>query len=260
MLLTVDVGNTHTVAGLWRDNQLIRTARFSSDHRRTADEWVSAFQLWLGREEVLNESLEAAYFCSVVPAIEVQLQSAFFSLGLPGVVAVDGSTRFPFRFDVAKYGHIGADRLVNAFAGYLCYGKNLIIVDFGTAITFCRILDGEYAGGCIVPGIDASLSALSGKTARLPAVSFRKKSKILEAATRDAMESGSYYGWKGLVREILQAILAESGSETGSPPLVIATGGISPSLGFASDFFDVVDPSLTLKGLNEVYRYNMGER
>jgi len=257
MILTIDTGNTHTVLGIWENNGLLNSVRVSTVANRTASEWSWIINAWLGGIGK-PEGISAAIFSSVVPVVDEVLIETFKLLKIEKILQVNNKMIFPFQWDRENYPNLGADRLANAAAGVALFGKNLIIADFGTAITFCLIIEGVYQGGVIVPGIQTSLKSLSEKASNLPQIYFKKKDQILGKDTRSSIESGIYYGYKGVCREILGELGYIYQKHFENTPLVsIATGGVASDLGFIHEFFNVVDPDLTLKGLLHIYKLNV---
>ncbi|MCX7632394.1 MAG: type III pantothenate kinase [Turneriella sp.] len=244
--LAVDVGNSHSVFGLWRDGRLLSTLRAATDSRRTADEWYFLLKNWLGEHGVIQ--VHQAAFCSVVPAAEGPLRGALYSLGVAEPLSVGYGVKLNFGFRYPAPETVGADRIADLVAATFYFGPNCIVVDFGTAITFSVTCERHFIGGVIAPGITSSLEALFRTTARLPRTGIRRTTRAIGQSTAESLEIGAYAGWRGLVIGICQAIRSEL-PENGSRHVVIATGGISESLGFAAECFDVVDRYLTLKGI-----------
>lgn len=247
MTLTTDVGNSHTVVGLWKDGALLQTLRLSTESRRTADEWrilLSAWFITIG----FNDGISAASFCSVVPAASAALSEAVAALGVKEPLWLSSTSKLNFTFNYPQKETLGSDRIADLIAGTHYFGKNCIVVDFGTAITFSVLTDNVFQGGVIAPGITSSLEALFSSTAKLPKIAFHKTASGIGKSTVEAIEIGAYIGWRGVVREILDEI-KRALPDGGSKHTVVATGGISESLDFAADFFDAVDKNLTLKGL-----------
>ena len=256
ILATADIGNTHSVFGLWKNRSLLDSIRISTNSERTSYEWRWMLQSWTDKT-IIGQPVNAAMISSVVPTVENSLFEAFHQLKIENTYKVGSALEFPYKIDVQDFPTIGADRLVNATAGVLYHGDNLIIVDLGTAITFCLIIDGKYRGGVIAPGIHISLDSLARRASRLFDVSYRKKKRALAQSTRESLENGMYFGWRGLIREIISELKKEKG-ESGSAVdcKVLATGGISADLGYTHEIFDIVDPGLTLRGLMELYYLN----
>ena len=250
-LLTIDAGNTHTVFGLWQDKELLSTCRLSTRPESTSWEWKTQLKDWLGDIQLI----QSASLATVVPALETPLRACLADFfGCKDVVTIHPKLQFPFTFDYPGRETLGADRLASAAGGVVHYGSDLIIVDFGTAITFCVIIDNVYKGGVIAPGIYTSLEALFLKTARLPHVDFAPPPVLPARTTIESIQAGSWLSCKGMVREIL----SELKKATNRNMTVIATGGISEDLPFATDFFDITDRNLTLRGLVDLYYRNVG--
>lgn len=247
MTLTADVGNSHSVIGLWQAGKLVETLRLATDARRTADEWRILLVAWLnslgGKTSIAKASL-----CSVVPAASAALTEAMAALGVTNTLWLSPAARTNFTFAYPQPQTVGADRIADLIAAVHYFGKNCIVVDFGTAITFSVVTDGAFRGGVIAPGITSSLDALFSSTARLPKIAFRKSERGIGQSTVESVEIGAYIGWRGVVREILGEIRRELPAG-GTGHTVVATGGISESLDFSAEFFDAVDRNLTLKGL-----------
>jgi type III pantothenate kinase len=231
---------------LWKDGELLETLRLATDHRRTADEWRFFLSAWLnniGQDDICKAAL-----CSVVPAANAAIGEALRALGAKEPYTLSSASRLNFAFDYPAPETVGADRIADMIAAVYYFGRNCVVVDFGTAITFSVVSDGKFCGGVIAPGITSSLDALFSSTARLPKIAFRRTEKAIGSSTTESIEIGAYLGWRGMVREILSEIRRDL-PRGGAEYKVIATGGISESLDFAAEFFDVVDKNLTLKGL-----------
>lgn len=246
MTLTVDVGNSHSVVGLWKNGSLLQTLRLATDSRRTSDEWNILLAAWL--RSFAEAAVHKAAICSVVPAANEAIGAALLSLGAAETHSLNAGSRLNFTFDYPAPQTLGADRIADMIAAVHHFGPNCVVLDFGTAITFSVVSDGKFRGGVIAPGITSSLEALFSATAKLPKIAFRRTSKAIGSSTSESIEIGAYVGWRGIVREILSEIRREL-PQQGAGHKVIATGGISESLDFAPEFFDVVDKNLTLKGL-----------
>lgn len=247
MTLVVDVGNSHTVVGVWKNAELNSTLRLTTDARRTADEWRLFFSAWLAsgdKQDVINHVVVA----SVVPAANAAVRDAIVALGVNSPLWLTSASALNFTFDYPQRDTIGADRIADSIAAVHYFGKDCIVVDFGTAITFSILTGAVFQGGVIVPGITSSLDALFSATAKLPKIAFHRAERAIGKSTSESIEIGAYIGWRGMVREILAEIKREL-PEGGARHKVVVTGGISESLDFAPDFFDVVDKNLTLKGL-----------
>jgi len=255
LLVLLDVGNTNTVVGVYRGDELVESFRLSTDRERTADE-VGAFLLPLfARAGIDPEAAEAVVISSVVPPLHLTLdQMARRYFGKKPLFVEPGiKTGMPIRYD--NPAEVGADRIVNAVAARERFGAPVVVVDFGTATTFDVVnAAGEYAGGIICPGILISAEALFAQASRLYRVDVRKPPELVGKNTANAMQAGIYYGYIGLVDGILERLTAElPGLRT-----VVATGGQAPLIAAGSKFIREVDPLLTLAGLKLIYEKNRG--
>ncbi|MFO1524889.1 MAG: type III pantothenate kinase [Turneriella sp.] len=247
MTLTADVGNSHTVIGLWKQDNLAQTLRLATDAKRTGDEWRILLTAWLSAAGE-KPQLSHASLCSVVPAASASLSEALSALGASQPLWLNCDIALNFSFDYPQKQTVGADRIADLIAASHYFGDNCVVVDFGTAITFSVLTNKAFQGGVIAPGITSSLEALFSSTAKLPKIAFHKTTAGIGKSTVESIEIGAYVGWRGMVREILADIRRELPAE-GARHKIVATGGISESLDFAAEFFDVVDRNLTLKGL-----------
>jgi type III pantothenate kinase len=254
LLLAVDVGNTSTDLGAFRGEQLIARWTLSTDRARTVDEYGVAIRNLFSAHSLDPASVQAMIVASVVPPMESVLEAVarrYLSLA-PLFVAPGIKTGMPVLVDNAQ--EVGADRIVNGVAAFARCHAAVIVVDFGTATTFDAIsARGEYLGGAIAPGLGISSQALFEATAKLPRIDLRRPERAIGKSTVASMQSGIFYGYLGLVREILAQIRAEMGGTS----KVIATGGLSPLLEpELSSWVDEVDPNLTLTGLRILYERN----
>ncbi|MDE0331247.1 MAG: type III pantothenate kinase [Nitrospinae bacterium] len=252
-LLAIDVGNTQTVVGLFDGEKLVSSWRLGSVARRTTDELAILMEglFRLGRHRMSD--VGRVVIASVVPPLGPNLEDMakrYFGVK-PLVVGPGIRTGISIKYENPR--EVGADRIVNAVAGYHLYGGPLIIVDFGTAITFDAIsASGEYLGGAISPGLGIALEALIDKTARLPRVETAVPPSVIGKNTVHSIQSGIAYGYRGLVREIVERMKTELGSDT----KVVATGGQSLDLGQDEGGFDLINPDLTLLGLRLIAERN----
>ncbi|MDR1193190.1 MAG: type III pantothenate kinase [Peptococcaceae bacterium] len=255
MLLVFDVGNTNIVMGVYQGERLLRSWRLSTDRNQTADEYGVKILAFLAQACLNPQDFDAAIISSVVPPLMPALERMMrqcFHLD-PLVVGPGIKTGLPILYDNPR--EVGADRIVNAVAGYERYGGPLIIVDFGTATTFC-VIDGQgrYLGGVISPGIGISAEALFQRAAKLPRIELVKPKHVLGRNTVASMQSGIIYGYIGLVDGIARRLI----DETGGQPRVIATGGMAELVADESATIELVDDSLTLEGLRLIYNRNRG--
>lgn len=256
MLLVIDVGNTNTVAGIYDGKKLIDNWRFSSDRSKTADEFGMFMDSMLHFAGLKREDITDIIISSVVPPVLVPLchMCERYFKSKPLVVGQGLKIGLRLRYENPK--EIGADRIVNAVAAvekYAHQNRPMIIVDFGTATTFCAILpEGEYLGGAICPGIGISAEALFSKTAKLPRIELLPPKKAICGNTVNAMQAGIMFGYYGLIKEIVNQMKKELGGDA----LVIATGGFANTMRQGTDCIDEVDPLLTLEGLRLIFEKN----
>ena len=253
MLLVVDVGNTNTVLGLFDGDQLVHDWRIRTVVDHTVDEYgMLIYNLYKTSRISSRKIQDIIISCVVPPMLNIlePLCQKYFNLK-PLIVGPGVKTGMPIFYDNPK--EVGADRIVNAVAGYEKYKKDLIIVDFGTATTFDYVSEkGEYMGGCISPGIMISSDALFERAAKLPRVELSKPKSIVAKDTVSSMQAGILYGYAGLVDGICDRIKAEVKSN----PLVVATGGLAKIVAPETKSIDVVDEMLTLEGLRIIYLRN----
>jgi type III pantothenate kinase len=253
LLLCIDVGNTQTVLGLFRGREITSRWRIRSDRDRTADEYSHLIKDLLRGDGVDAGSLNGVVVSSVVPPARqalIDMSVTVFDL-VPLMVGPGIKTGMPILYDNPR--EVGADRIANAVAAFERYREALIVIDFGTAITFDVISQvGEYLGGVIFPGVQISLDALFLKAAKLPRVELEKPSRVVGRDTISSIQSGIIYGYAGLVDSIVEKI----NSETGLRAKVVATGGLAGSISGEAQSISEVIPDLTLEGLRILWERN----
>lgn len=249
MLLAADVGNTNVVFALFDGLEIRARWRIATDPRRTADEYAVWLLQLLEIEGYARSDVTQLIIGSVVPRALHNLAvlgEKYF--GVTPLVAGQGEADWGIAIDVEQPRSLGADRALNAIAAHARYEGDLIIVDFGTATTFDAIAaDGTYKGGIIAPGINLSLDALVGKTAKLPRIAIEapKSKSVIGRNTEDQMLIGVFWGYVALMEGLIERMKAE----IGRPAKVIATGGLAILFDAHTDIFDEVDHDLTLDGL-----------
>jgi len=249
MLMVIDVGNTNTVLGVYRNEELLHCWRLVTARERTADEWGILLRTLFQLGEIPNETLSAIAISSVVPPARTALEemaARYFGVQ-PLFIEATMNLGMPVRYNPP--GDVGADRVVNAVAAYEEFGGPVIVVDFGTATTFDAIsAQGEYLGGVIAPGIGISAEALFLRAARLPRVEIRQPAKIIGDSTVASMQSGLYWGYAGLVDGVLRRMKLELEN-----PHVVSTGGLAELIFPACEEIDSVEKNLTLEGMRLIY-------
>ncbi|MDD3840489.1 MAG: type III pantothenate kinase [Clostridia bacterium] len=254
MILVMDVGNTNIVLGLFQGEKLITHWRISTQIGRTADEYGILINQLLRHNSLKRDSIETVVISSVVPPAMYSIErmvNKYFDVQ-PIVVGPGIKTGINIKYDNPK--EVGADRIVNALAAYSLYGGPVIIVDFGTATTFCVISEeGEYLGGAISPGIKISTDALFQRASKLPRVELVKPDSVIGKNTINSMQSGIIYGYVGQVDYIVNRMK----QEINHPEVkVIATGGMAPLIASESKTIQEVNLLLTLEGLKIIYDKN----
>ncbi|MDR2771048.1 MAG: type III pantothenate kinase [Clostridiales Family XIII bacterium] len=259
MLLAFDVGNTNIVMGVFRDGELIQNWRMETHNNKSADEYGMVLNQLFSYEGLDTRDVDDVIISTVVPSSLYTLQHLTIKYFKKRALIVGPGikTGLVVKYDNPK--QVGADRIVNAVAGLSKYGGPLIIVDLGTATTFCAISEKwEYLGGSIAPGLKISSDALFEKTAKLPRVELEEPGRVICRNTIESMQSGLVYGHMGMVDYIVNKMKRELAAYAPSenPVRVIATGGIASMIDSGIDSIDIVDKQLTLEGLQFIYEKN----
>lgn len=249
MLLAIDVGNTNVVFALFEARTIKARWRIATDPRRTGDEYAVWLMQLLTIEGYDRSVIDKIIVSTVVPRalhnLEVLADKYF---GVKALVAGMPPVDYGMEIDVDEPRSLGADRAVNAIAAHAKYPGDLIVVDFGTATTFDAIdFNGAYKGGIIAPGLNLSLDALVGNTAKLPRIAIRSpdSTSVIGRNTEDQMLIGVFWGYVAM----MEGLIARMRSEIGRPAKVIATGGLAILFDQHTDIFDAVDADLTLEGM-----------
>lgn len=254
MILVFDVGNTNMVLGVYKGKKLIRSYRLSTENDKTADEHGMVINGLFQYSGIDLMDIKAVIISSVVPNLMYSLEHmARKYCGVqPLIVGPGTKTGMNIKYDNPK--EVGADRIVNGVAAYELYGGPIIVVDFGTATTFCSISDKcEYLGGIIAPGLRLSADALFEKAAKLPRIELIKPPQVICKNTVSSMQAGMVYGYAGLVDAIVGRMREEMGSNDIKS---VATGGMARMISTEAKSIDIVDSSLTLEGLRIIYERN----
>jgi len=264
MLLAVDVGNSHTVSGVFSGDRMVTEWRLKSDRDRTGDELAIRYHSLFQMAGIELRQISGFILSSVVPTLETAWMAyadRYLARRLQTrPVAVNHKTQTNIIIATENPGEVGADRIVNSVAAWDRFKQNLIVVDFGTAITFdCINNNREYLGGTILPGIALSLDALAVKTAKLPRVDLdRAPETAIGRNSVDAIRSGLLIGFGGMVDRMIERLGPEITPDAGSVK-VIGTGGMAQIIAPYSDSLDIIDPLLTLRGLKLIYEMNLNQ-
>jgi type III pantothenate kinase len=242
LLLAVDVGNTNLTVGAFAGERLVRTWRLETDPRRSAEWYARALKCPFRKLAALPE---AVVYGSVVPPLDATLEAAILKAFGVKPLAVTPRSKLGLKLRVRTPNQVGADRVLNAVALKSLARTPAIAIDFGTATTFdCVDASGDYVGGAILLGPNSAARALHEFTAKLPLVKLRKPATAIGKDTVHCLEAGLYFGYLGMIREVL----ARTKAELGGRPAVVATGGLAPL--FLADLKGVRhEPDLTLHGL-----------
>ncbi|MBQ6315712.1 MAG: type III pantothenate kinase [Mogibacterium sp.] len=262
MLLAIDIGNTNVVLGVYEDKKLVESWRMATDNKRSADEYGTIIDMMMRHDGIDPEMIDDIIVSTVVPSLLFTIEHMclkFFGKN-PIVVETGIKTGLKIKYDDPR--QVGSDRIVNSVAAHQRYGGNLIVVDFGTATTFCCVSsDGSFLGGAIAPGIKTSAAALFEHTAKLPNVDLELPGKFICKNTSESIQAGLIYGHMGFTEHMIRGMKAEMAEELECDPAeirVIATGGMATMVESGVTCIDVIDRRLTLDGLQMLYERNKG--
>jgi type III pantothenate kinase len=254
MILVMDVGNSNIVLGVYEGKKLLVHWRMVTDKEKTSDEFGMAMFNFFRHENLDVGKVEAVIISSVVPPIMYSLEHAVRKYFKVEPVNIGPGIKTGINIKYENPREVGADKIVNAVAAYEIYGGPVIIVDFGTATTFCAVSSrGEYLGGVICPGIKISAEALFQKAAKLPRIEIAKPENVIGRNTVTSMQSGMIYGYVGQVDYIVRRVKSEMNEENIK---VIATGGLARLISSESETIGEVNGLLTLEGLRIIYEKN----
>lgn len=256
MILVIDIGNTNVKIGVFDGDELVHSIRLASSSRKTSDEYFMSMKNLLENKGVKLDDITGVIMSSVNPTLNYTFEhfiSYYFGFE-PMIVGNKIKTGLNIRYDNAK--EVGADRIVNSVAAYKAYGA-CIVIDCGTATSFNVInSQGEFLGGAISFGLKSSAEALGNSAAKLPNVEFVKPENVINKSTITNMQAGILYGYCGMVDYIVHKMKKEINEKV----TVVATGGLSEIVAGESDVIDVVDKTLTLRGLNILYKLNSDKK
>lgn len=253
MLLCIDCGNTNTVFSIWNGERFLATFRASTEWQRTSDQYYVWLSTLMGHKGIPME-IDEVIVSSTVPRVvfNLRLLSDRYFNTRPLVVGKPDCL-LPVSPRVDEGTTVGPDRLVNTAGAFDRHGGDLIVVDFGTATTFDVVdTDGAYVGGVIAPGVNLSLEALHMAAAALPHVDVTKPQRVIGTNTVACMQSGVFWGYVGLVREITGRIK----DEHDTPMRIIGTGGLAPLFSQGDVLFDDIEEDLTMHGLTVIHIFN----
>lgn len=252
MIIAFDVGNSEITVGLFEDSEIASHWRLTTAAPRTADEFALLIRSILGGDFSTPGRVSGSAICSVVPAVTPMLAAACeISFGQPPVL-IDGRAKLPIRLDVEEPYTVGADRIANTLAASRIHKRDAIVVDLGTATTYdCITADGTFLGGVIQPGIMISADTLFRRTAQLPATDIVPPKRVIARRTDECIRAGVLYGAVDSIDGIVRRLKKEWPTRTA--PLVIATGGMAETVRPYTTELELVDPFLTLKGIQIGY-------
>lgn len=252
MLITIDVGNTETTAGLFDGDNLCAHWRLTTSGSRTSDEMRVLLTQLVAAEGIPTNRVTGVALCSVVPTMTQTVVDACDVAFRVTPIVVDFRSRLPITLDVDEPSTVGADRVVNTLAASRIYQRDCIVVDMGTATTYdCVTARGSFFGGIIQPGVQTSAQMLFAKTAMLPSTALATPDRAIGRNTADCIRAGVVFGAADSIDGLIGRIKAEWPNP--EPPYVVATGGLADTFRPFCTGFNGVDPALTLKGLKLAY-------
>lgn len=256
MILVIDVGNTNIVLGVYQEEELIYHWRLTTNKNQTEDEYGMLVKGLFREEGLVPQDVKGIIISSVVPPSMSALERMcvkYFNIE-PLTVGPGIKTGLPIKYDNPR--EVGADRIVNAVGALEDYAPPLIIVDSGTATTFCYVdKDGHFQGGAIAPGMNIAMEALYNYASKLPKIEFKIPKQAIGKNTVASMQSGTVFGYISLVDGLIERMMQETSGE--QQPTVIATGGLAKVIADQSKYIQHYDPFLTLKGLYTIYQKNI---
>ena len=254
MILAIDIGNTNIVLGGREEEKILFEARMATDLIKTSDQYCAELKNMLALFEVTPEMIDGSIVSSVVPPVLNSVKTAIRKLTGKTCLVVGPGIRTGLNIRVENPAEVGSDLIVAAVAAIQEYGAPLLLVDMGTATTITAVdASGTFLGGCICPGVQISMEALTGRTAQLPGISLEEPQRAIGRNTRDCMRSGIMFG----AAAMLDGLLGRMEAELGVPVKVIATGGIARFVIPLCRRKMIYDRSLMLEGLGLLWRRNL---
>ena len=248
MIVGIDIGNTTVEIGFITDISNIKSYKLKTDRQKTVDDWFIDFYQILGIEKFPR--IKNFVISSVVPVVEKRISAALEKTNLADVLFLGKDIKIPIKNNYKNPEEVGIDRLVNACATVKKHGAPVVVVDFGTAITFDVVNDkGEYEGGAIFPGIDASIQALFSKTAKLPAVNIENVERVVGKTTTESIQAGIYFGYLSLIEGMIEKINNEYGYEH----KLVITGGNGDIISKGLKIEHIYDRYLSMEGIYLIY-------
>ena len=258
MLLAIDIGNTHIVTALFDGDKIIHTWRIHSDTKRTSDEYTTILSSFFRDAGISQKDIESAILSTVVPLLLGPFINLVQNITGKKPIIVNSAIfeNLPIRVPQTAIHEIGSDIVCNVVGAWTQYKSPLVILDFGTALTFTAVSEtGQIEGVAITPGLGTAVNSLFNNTAQLPSVPLKAPENSLGTNTIHSIQSGIILGYKGLVESLTERIKDDLSAKTGckkSDIKVIATGGLNSVLKPITDIFQNMDKQLTLKGLRKI--------
>lgn len=255
MILCLDIGNSQIFGGVLKGEDIQLHFRYPTQRGTTSDQFGLFLKEVLRENKIATEAIKQIAICSVVPHLDYSLRSACIKYFDIEPFMLQAGVKTGLKIKYRNPLEVGADRIANAIAAVKLFPqKNIIVVDMGTATTFCAVNSGkEYLGGIILPGIRLSMESLSNNTAKLFAVEIVQPETALGRSTIESIQSGLYFSQLGAIREITRQITRETFAD--KKPLIIGTGGFA-SLFEKEKIFDAIMPDLILQGLKSALEMN----
>lgn len=255
MILCIDIGNSQIHGGVFKDEELTVQFRKTSRQQFSSDEIGLFLKMVLRENDIDPSGITGISICSVVPDLNHSIRNGCLKYFRVEPFFLKAGVKTGLKIKYRNPLEVGTDRIANAIAATTMFpNKNIIVIDFGTATTFCAISKSkDYLGGIILPGIRISMEVLESKAAQLPSVEIKKPDSVVGRSTVESIQSGLFYGQTGTVREIKNKIISEVFID--EAPVIIGTGGFS-SLFESEGLFDLTLPTLVLKGLHNAYKLN----